>query len=298
MASRESQLMRPRSPSPTDAQTVLSLDEQRQSWEAEALKNPVPPGIQLETLQGPLAGESLKPEAPPLGTILYLHGGGFTQGSSKTHRHLAALMAKHTGWEVITLDYPLAPEHPFPQAIHFTVRAYQHLLEEGHDPSKLCMAGDSAGAQVALSALLSLRDAGLPLPACSFFISPWLDLTQSAETMISLASIDPMVTRTGLQQAAEAYLQGCSPSDPLASPLFADPGGLPAMLSLVGAHEVLLGDSLRLKAQTSRQGVAMQLQVFEDMWHVWPAWGESLPEAREALQAIREFLEDAGAGRI
>ncbi|MFC5598578.1 alpha/beta hydrolase [Deinococcus cellulosilyticus] len=284
--------MRPQRQPLTQNLPPLSLEEERRLWEEEALKNPLPSGILVEPLEdGALVGERIQPTSGFSGTILYLHGGGFSQGSSKTHRHLAALLALHTGWQVLTLDYPLAPEHPFPQAIDFTVEAYQQLLVTGHPPSQVCFAGDSAGGQIALSALLKARDEGLRIPAGAFFISPWLDLTLSGETMLSLAELDPLVTRDGLQKAADVYLQDHDPQDDMASPLFASLSGLPPMLCLVGEHEVLLSDSLTLADQASEAAVQCLIKTYPEMWHVWPAWGEGLPEAVQAFKDVQAFLE-------
>ncbi|GGJ53831.1 alpha/beta hydrolase [Deinococcus roseus] len=283
MPSEQSKTLRPRpSASP---QEILPLETQRLNWENEALQTPLPSEVQWEALTGEISGERLWTSDRPAGTVLYLHGGGFTQGSSKTHRPLAALLTQATGWQVITLDYPLAPEHPFPAALHFVVKAYTALLQSTSGP--VVLGGDSAGGQLVLSGLLLMQEQKLPLPAGAFLISPWLDLTQSGASMQSRAALDPMVTQKGLQDAADAYLQGVPATDPLASPLFSGLQHLPPLLCLVGDHEVLLSDSERLAAFRPE---TTALKVHPDMWHVWPAWGPALPEALEALQDIQGFL--------
>ena len=159
--------------------------------------------------------------------VLYLHGGGYCIGSLATHRPLAGRIALASGCRVVTLDYRLAPEHPFPAAVDDACAAYRDLLAGGSAPHRLAVAGDSAGGGLAVALLLALRAAGTPLPAAAVCLSPWTDLTQSSPAYDERGDHDPMVSKAGLDEMAAAYLGDTDPRTPLASPLFGDLGGLP-----------------------------------------------------------------------
>jgi acetyl esterase/lipase len=222
--------------------------------------------------------------------LLYLHGGGYCIGSLNTHRLLAADLSRAAALRVLLLDYRLAPEHPFPAAVDDAVAAYRFLLHSGLDRRRLAIAGDSAGGGLTAATLLALRDADLPLPAAAALLSPWLDLTQSGESMDSRAAVDPMVQRASLQRMADAYLNGADGTTALASPLFADLRHLPPLLIHVGTAETLLDDSRRFAARATAAGVDATLEVWDDMVHVWHAFAAVLPEARDANARIGEFL--------
>lgn len=221
--------------------------------------------------------------------LLYLHGGGYCIGSINSHRLLAADLARAAGVRVLVLDYRLAPEHPFPAAVDDAVAAYRFLLDAGFDRRRLAIAGDSAGGGLTAATLLALRDRDLPLPAAAALLSPWLDLSQSGDSMTTCAALDPMVQRASLQRMADAYLAGGDPRTPLASPLFGDLRHLPPLLIQVGTAETLLDDARRFAARASEAGVEATLEVWDDMIHVWQAFG-MLPEARDAQARIGEFL--------
>jgi acetyl esterase/lipase len=221
--------------------------------------------------------------------LLYLHGGGYCIGSINTHRTLAADLSRAAGVRVLVIDYRLAPEHPFPAAVEDAVAAYRFLLDAGCDRRRLAIAGDSAGGGLTAATLLALRDRDLPLPAAAALLSPWLDLSQSGESMTTCAALDPMVQRDPLQRMADAYLAGADPATPLASPLFADLRHLPPLLIHVGTAETLLDDARRFAARATAAGVEATLEVWDDMIHVWHAFG-MLPEARDAQARVGEFL--------
>ena len=176
--------------------------------------------------------------------VLYLHGGGYCIGSLGSHRGLGGRLAMAAGCPVVTLDYRLAPEHPFPAAVDDATDAYRDLLATGLAPSRIAIAGDSAGGGLTVATLLALRSAGTPLPAAALCLSPWADLTQSSPAYDRLGDLDPMVSKSGLDLMAGSYLGGVDPRTELASPLFAEHlGGLPPMRIEVGEHEVLLDDA-------------------------------------------------------
>jgi monoterpene epsilon-lactone hydrolase len=193
---------------------------------------------------------------------------------------------------VLSVDYRLAPEHPHPAAVEDATAAYRFLLDTGISPGNLAIGGDSAGGGLTVACLIALRDAGLPLPAAGVCISPWVDLTQSGESMDSKADEDPMVSREALQVMANAYLGGGDPKEATASPLFADLAGLPPLLIQVGTAETLLDDATRLAERAKSQGVDVTLEAWEEMIHVWHAFAVLLPEGRQAIERIGEFLSE------
>ena len=228
------------------------------------------------------------PGADPERAVLYLHGGGYAIGSLATHRFLIQGIARATGCRALSVDYRLAPEHPFPAAVEDAATAARWLAEHGIAPAKTAIAGDSAGGGLTLATLLALRDAGDPLPACAVALSPWTDLTGTGESMRTRADDDPMVTADGLQKMAAAYAPGKT-GDPLASPLFADLAGLPPLLIQVGTAEVLLDDSTRFAERAELAGVEVDLEVWDEMIHVFQAF-PMLEEADNAIQNIGRWV--------
>ena len=222
--------------------------------------------------------------------VLYLHGGGYCIGSIATHRQLASDVSRAAGARVLLIAYGLAPERPFPAAVEDAARAYRYLLASGVKPSRASIAGDSAGGGLTAAALLALRDAGTELPAAGVCLSPWFDLTLSGASMQSKASVDPIVQRDRLQRMADAYLGTRPATTPLASPLYADLAGLPPLLVQVGTAETLLDDATRFAERARAAGVAVDLDVWDDMVHVWQAFAFVLPEGRQALERVGAFL--------
>ena len=223
-------------------------------------------------------------------TILYLHGGGYTVGSVRTHRALVARLAAATGGRGLTVDYRLGPEHPFPAAVDDAAAAYRWLVRSGVDPRRIVVAGDSAGGGLTVALLVALRDAGDPRPAAGVCISPWTDLACTGESMTTRAAADPMVQRDGLLPMAAAYLAGHDPRTPLASPLYADLRDLPPLLVHVGTAETLLDDATRLAARARAAGVLVDLEAWDDMIHVWHAFSPLLPEADAAVARVGAWV--------
>ena len=223
--------------------------------------------------------------------LLYLHGGGYCIGSITTHRELAARLAVASQGRVLTLDYRLAPEHPFPAGLDDATAAYRELVGHGLSPAQLAIGGDSAGGGLTLATLVALRDAGDPLPATAVLLSPWTDLTATSGTWATRSEADPMVTRDGLDLMARSYLDGRSDTDPLASPRYAELSGLPPLLVQVGDAEVLLDDSVNLRNDATAAGVDVTLDVWDEMIHVFQAFPpELVPEAAESVARIGAWL--------
>lgn len=239
------------------------------------------------------------PNAAADRVILYLHGGGYVMGSINTHRAMIARIARASQARALALDYRLAPEHPFPAAVEDATAAYRWLLAQGYKPARIVIAGDSAGGGLVLAALLALRDANVPLPACAVPISPWTDMEGTGASMKTNASKDPMVAPSGgsggLFNMAKAYVGDADPKNPLASPLHADYHGLPPLLIQVGETETLLDDSTRVAEKAKAAGVTVELEVWDEMIHVWHVFAKILPEGQQAIDRIGQFVLEHAA---
>ena len=222
--------------------------------------------------------------------ILYLHGGGYVIGSINTHRAMIARIARASNARALAIDYRLAPEHPFPAAVDDATAAYKWLLAEGYEPRKIVIAGDSAGGGLTLAALVALRDSGVPMPAGAVPISPWTDLEGTGESVRSRAAKDPMVTQSNLSESAKQYYGAHDPKNPLVSPLHANFRGLPPMLIHVGDAEILLDDATRVAERAKLAGVKVELEVWDDMIHVWHVFAKLLPEGQQAIDKIGKFV--------
>lgn len=225
------------------------------------------------------------------GTILYFHGGAHVIGSPETALSLTGNLVVRTGMRAISVDYRLAPEHPFPAAIEDTVAAYRALLDGGADPAGIAFAGDSAGGGLTVTTCLAARDAGLPLPAAIVAFSPGFDQTRTGASMDTRAGLDPIFTRESLGLLSAHYLAGQHPNQPLLSPAVrADLTGFPPMLLQAGTNEVLLDDSTRLAARAREAGVDVVLDITADVPHVFQSYAGVLDEADEALDRAALFL--------
>ena len=253
---------------------------------------PLPEGVSSEETEaeGVRAEWVRAPGAKEDTVVLYFHGGGYVIGSPASHRHLAAAVSHAAGAVVLSLDYRLAPEKPFPAAVQDAVSGYRWILGQGIAPEQVALAGDSAGGGLTVATLLALREEGEPLPAAGVCMSPWVDLTCSSDTYRTKAETDALVKKEDVLRYASLYLAGQDPEKPLASPLFADHKGLPPILIHVGSEEVLLDDSVGLDRRLKESGVDATLEVWEEMIHVWHVFHPILKEGRHAISRIGEFV--------
>lgn len=224
--------------------------------------------------------------------LLYLHGGGYVIGSIATHRGLTAALSNAANCRVLALDYRLAPEHPYPAAVEDATKAYRWLLKQGIEANKITISGDSAGGGLTLATLLSLKASGDQLPAAAVPISPWTDMEGTGESMKTKVDLDPMVEPGGLMGMAKLYMGNGDYRAPTASPLHGDYAGLPPLLIQVGALETLLDDATRVAAKAKTAGVDVTLEVWDDMIHVWHLFAPMLPEGRQAIARIGEFIKE------
>jgi monoterpene epsilon-lactone hydrolase len=229
-------------------------------------------------------------DVDPAGTILYFHGGVYVIGSAAQTVPLVSDLARRAHAKAVTVDYRLAPEHPYPAALDDARAAYEGLLAEGVDPGQIALAGESAGGGLAVATLLALRDAGTPLPSCAFLLSPYADLTLAGESMVAKEASDPILTPEGLRLRVPDYVGGADASDPLISPVFADLSGLPPLLIQVGSSEVLLSDALRLADRAAMCDVPVTLDVTPGVPHVFQGFAAVLDEGNAALDRAATFL--------
>jgi epsilon-lactone hydrolase len=268
------------------------LNERRKRLDALATRYSLPADLRVETADanGVAAEWTMTPEAEPARAVLFLHGGGYVSGSLDSHRHMIGQAGREAQSRTLSLAYRLAPEHPFPAALEDAIAGYYFLLSQGFDPKRIAVAGESAGGGLAIAMLVSLRDRGIPLPACTWCSSPWVDLEAIGGSMTAKASVDPLIQKAYLMELAAAYLKGADPRTPLASPLYADLRGLPPMLIQVGSAETLLDDSVRLAGAAGAAGVRVTLEVWPDMIHAWHLFYPQLADGRRALAQVGAFI--------
>lgn len=226
------------------------------------------------------------PASGPDRTLLFFHGGGFTAGSTADGLDLCARLADACRAEVVSVDYRLAPEHPFPAAVEDCLAAYRDLLGEGCSPVPV---GVSAGGSLVLAMLLSGLDEGLPMPAAAVVLSPVVDMLFLGESVIFNRETD-WLTPEYLAAMREEYLAGHDPVDPLASPLYADLAGLPPLLVQAGSGEVLIDGITAFASTAELQGVPVTFDRVEGMFHCWQAFAAVLPEAAAALERVGAFV--------
>jgi acetyl esterase/lipase len=268
-----------------------SVAQMRSDWDA-AFGGSTAPVAYERVCAGGVDGEWISPaNVPEDNAILYFHGGGFRLGSVTSHRDLMAQIALASGCRVLAINYRLAPEHRFPAALDDALAAYGWMLDRGLRSENVAFAGDSAGGNLVLAAMLALRERGLPLPVSAVLMSPWNDLAATGSSYVSRAEADPIHQRSMILALAKNYLGGQGdPYDPLVSPLYADLAGLPPLLIQVGDRETVLDDSVTFADLARAAGVDVSLEVWDGMIHVFQMFGAELPEARQAIASIAGFL--------
>lgn len=269
-----------------------SIAQTRERYSGWGLSYPLVEGTESQPVE--LGGVTCRQLTPPGAArdaaLLYLHGGGYALGSLDSHGHLVAQLAAAAGVTGYGVDYRLAPEHPFPAAVEDAVAAYAGLLALGLAPSRIAVAGDSAGGGLTVALALALRDRDMPLPAGLFCISPWANLTQTGAAYQAAASRDRIVSKEALDTWSALYLAGGDPAQPLASPVGGDFAGLPPLLIHVGSEEVLLSDSILLAERAGLARVPVDLLIAPDMPHVWHYMWAHLTDARAAIASAGGWI--------
>jgi monoterpene epsilon-lactone hydrolase len=278
------------SPIPADS----SVSEQRRLLGELASARPLPADVTVASVRlGAVpAAEITVDGIEPRHVVLYFHGGVYVVGDAFQSADLASQICRRTQARAVSLDYRLAPEHPYPAAVDDALAAYDALLREGIAPSDIALAGDSAGGGLAVATLVNARDHGLPLPAAAFLLSPYVDLTLAGATMDTKSDADPVLSRELLEPRIADYAAGQDPALSLISPLFADLSGLPPLIIQVGTHEVLLDDAVRLAQRAAAADVAVTLDVTPEVPHVFQNFYPILDEGAEALDRAGQLLTE------
>jgi len=268
------------------------LDAMRASYETFTRLTTEPEGVRWTEVD---AGGVPAIWADPTGgaqdrVLQYVHGGGYVIGSAPYYRKLTGHLANALGCRVLNVDYRLAPEHPHPAPVEDSTTAYKWLLDQGIEPAHIAISGDSAGGGLTMATLLSIRQAGLPMPAAAMPLSPWVDMEATGESMTSRSERDVLVNAETIKGMADAFLQGQDARDPLASPLHGDLSGLCPLYIQVGDDETLLDDSVRLAERARAAGVECRLDVFPEMQHVFQMAAGTMPESDEAIARLAAWV--------
>lgn len=270
-----------------------SLEKERKTFASLCARIPLIEGIEyLRTAANGVPCEWQQPagkQAPPL--ILYVHGGGFVMGSVATYRPLTGRIVQATELPLLAVDYSLAPEHPFPTPPDQVLQVYGWLIAH-YAPKQIIVMGDSAGANLALAALLQAKKEGKPMPAALVLISPWVDLTSSMPSIRKKAWLDGILNPNRLAIAAGLYAAGQDLSNPFLSPLFStEYEGFPPTLIQVGTYDILFDEGKALAEKMAAQGVAVELEVWHGMPHVWHLFAHRMPEGKKAYRHIAGFIQ-------
>ena len=280
----------------------IDVSEQRRLLRELTSAQPLPADVTVTAaaLGGVPTAEITIDGIEPRHVVLYFHGGVYVLGDAFQAADLASQVARRTRAKVISVDYRLAPEHPYPAAVDDALDAYEALLRGGTAPSGIAFAGESAGGGLAVATLVNARDHGLPLPAAAFVMSPYADLTLAGATMETKRKVDVLMSRENLQSRVTDYTSGQDAALGLISPIFADLSGLPPLIIQAGTHEVLLDDAVRLARQAAIADVEVTLDITPEVPHVFQTFYPILDEAAAALDRAGQLLSAhlAGAERV
>jgi epsilon-lactone hydrolase len=278
------------------------VNEQRRLLRELLSAQPLPADVTVtETALGGVPTAEITVDGiEPRNVVLYFHGGVYVMSDAFLAAGLASQVGRRTDAKVISVDYRLAPEHPYPAAVDDALAAYQALLDNGIAPSDIALAGESAGGGLAIATLVNARDQGLPLPAAAYVMSPYADLTLAGTTMETKGALDPLLSREALQARVPDYTSGQDAALGLISPIFADLSGLPPLIIQAGSHEVLLDDAVRLAQRAATADVEVILDITPQVPHVFQAYSPLLDEAGAALDRAGQLLSAhlAGAERV
>ena len=264
------------------------LDEIGSVW-------PVADDVKLEAVDvSGLCGEwSISPASDRSLVLLFFHGGGYCSGSIVSHRRMVTEAGRAAGTRTFAIAYRLAPEHPFPAAYEDAFTAWRFLQNEGVAAPQIAIAGDSAGAALAIGLINRLRDANEQLPACAWLASPWTDLTLSGSTFATKDAVDPIIHKQYLNELVEAYLPaGVNRNDPRVSPLYADLRRFPPVMIQVGSAETLLDDAVRFARAAGVADVSVTMEIWPHMIHAWQLWNAQLEPGRRALANAGGFIRE------
>lgn len=271
------------------------VEESRKGLEVLASIMKLPNDVKIEPvdINGMNAIWISVPISNPDNIILYLHGGGYMEGSLTSHQDLVMRISRAAKARVLLVDYRLAPEDPYPAAVEDVVKSYKWLIENQKiDPKKIVIAGDSAGGGLTLVTLIKLRDDNISLPAAGVCLSPWTDLALTGDSYHRNARSDPFLKYYDIAFMAYLYVGDNDPKNPYISPLYADLHGLPPILIHVGTNELIEDDSISFAEKAKKAGTDVKLEIFDDMIHVFQAFSGWAPEGQDAIDKIGEYIQE------
>jgi epsilon-lactone hydrolase len=282
------------------ADRTFSAEEQRQRYRrfAEAMADPS--GVKVDAVEAdgvPCEWNYLDgtPEDwSGTGAVLFLHGGGYSIGGVDTHRKMVGHATRFLGLPILSVEYRLAPENPFPAGLSDAFTAYRWLIGSGIKASQIVVMGDSAGGGLALATCLEIRDSGLDSPGALVLLSPWADVTYSCDARTEQMIEDPLVSVKLLREMSDWYLNGEDPRDPRISPALGDLSAMPPTLIHIGAREVLMKSALSLEKALAQHNVEVDCRVWQEMVHVWHFFAGTAPEADAAWEDIAVWLAARG----
>lgn len=279
---------------------TLDIEVMRKEF-ASSMKNfKVPKDVELEdmVMEGVPVEWAFTNGSDRSRVILFLHGGSHCIGSVETHRHFTAGLAKESHIPVLSLEYRLAPQNPYPAAMDDVLKVYGKLLETGFLPTKIVFLGDSSGAGLGLAAAMKLRDTGQPVPGGVALLSPWTDLTMSSESYIRNAHRDPVNYMNFDRKCGRAYANGQDLKDPLISPLFGDFRGLPPLFIHVGTEEISTDDAVKTADKARKAGLDVTYRLWKGMFHDFTIFYPLIPEGKESLMELIEFIDRNTRGPV
>lgn len=221
--------------------------------------------------------------------ILYLHGGGYGMGSIKSHKKVAARIARSAKTQCIIIEYRLAPENMYPAALDDSIQAYQWLLDQGFKPEKIAFGGDSAGGGLTICTLLKIKELGMPQPLAAFCMSPWIDLAADSPEMEAYQKNDPFIDLKSVKIWGKQYA-GEEVKNPLCSPLYSEATDIAPLLIQIGTAEILLFENRAFYEKGLKRGMEIQYEEYKDMVHVFQVFGGFLPQADKAIESIGRFI--------
>jgi monoterpene epsilon-lactone hydrolase len=274
---------------------ALSIEQRRAASDALGDLFPLAADVRVEQVEacGVPAEWTSTPIATASEVILYLHGGGYVWGSLRSHRHLVSELGRAATMRTLALDYRRAPEFPFPHALEDAVSGYRFLVESGWNPRRIAVAGDSAGAGLAVALLVRLKELGMQQPAGALLLSPWADMTAATDSYRRNAQRDPVLDRETLLFLAKQYLGSRSRETALASPVYAELSGIAPLTIFVGATEILLDDAMALARAAGLADVDVRLEIWPRMFHVWVSYHQVLEQGRQAVARAGRLLGEA-----
>lgn len=272
---------------------TLDIEEMRKGFDASMKNFKVPKDVELEAMvmEGVPVEWAFTNESDRSRAIMFLHGGSHSIGSVKTHRYFTAGLAKEIRIPVLSLEYRLAPENPYPAALEDVLNVYGKLLEMGFSPTRIVFLGDSSGAGLCLAAAMKLRDTGKPVPGGVAMLSPWTDLTMSSESYIRNVHRDPVNDYRFDRKCARAYADGKDLRDPLISPLFGDFSGLPPLFIHGGTEEISVDDTIKTAERARAAGVDVTYKLWKGMIHDFTIFYPLIPEGKQSLKDLMTFID-------